>query len=212
MQRARIAHAAAAAFVLSGQGACAREEAMRTVTTDVVAIVPPEDAGRVLLTPAPATVEVRVRGTRAQVDALAGLEPIEIDLRAAPARVELSSKVRVPQGITLVAVSPTALDLTWDEIVARDVRVQVTVFGWPTDGFSLRGEPSADPPTVRVRGPRALVEALRSVEAGPLDVNNLPRGTHVQRVSLAAAPERLRYEALSVDATVEVVPAAPSRR
>jgi YbbR domain-containing protein len=210
--RASISRIVAVTVVLAGLAACTREDAMRSVEVDVVAVLPPEDSGRELLTPVPRTVHVNVRGPRAAVDAIDELQTIELDLRAAPPRLQLSPLVRAPQGVTVVSVTPAAIDLGWDEFVIREVPVKVEVIGWPADGFGLRGEPSSDPPTVRVRGPKAPVEALRSVEAGPLDVNNLPEGAHVQRVTLAPAPDRVRFEASSVEAKFEVVPTVAPRR
>lgn len=200
----RLFALALAAGLVAG---CAREEASRRVMVELAIDLPPETE-RVPAAPLPPRVAVTVRGPRDVVERLRAEEagPIKIDLRSAPARIDLAAAaVPLPTGVSVVTVDPATLDLRWEEILARDVPLRLTAINTPLDGFVLAGELTPTPPTVRVRGPKALVERLAPLATEPFDLQGLTAGKHVQRVAIERPAPPLTCEGLSVEVTATVV-------
>ncbi len=200
----RLAALALAGAVVAG---CAREEASRRVMVELAIELPPETE-KVPAAPLPPRIAVTVRGPREQVERLRAGDagPIALDLRSAPARIDLSAAtVPLPAGLEVVTVDPAALDLRWDEILTRDVPLQLTAINTPLDGFVLAGELAPSPTTVRVRGPKTLVERLAPIATEPFDLQGLAAGKHVQRVAIERPAPPLVCEGLSVEITATVV-------
>src|SRR5262249_3840140 len=70
-----------------------------------------------------------------------------------------------------------------DQIV-RDVPVEVSVVGSPANGYVVKGVPVADPPTVRVHGPKSEVLTLQHARAEAFDVRGLTEGTYTRELAI----------------------------
>ena len=155
------------------------QDAQRTMSVNLVAIMPPENANRVLVSSLPPSVRLTLRGSRSALDDLHSddMGPLQIDVHSgSERRVSLDpGMVHVPPSVRVEQVVPPFIDLAWEDLVVRDLPIQVSVVGTPAPGFVVKGVPLADPPTVRVRGPKSEVLVLQHVRADSFDVSGLDR-------------------------------------
>jgi YbbR domain-containing protein len=183
------------------------ENARRTLAVPVVAIQPPETT-RQLMTQLPPEVAVTVRGSRTQLDDLRAddLGSLRLDLTGHESRVELAPTMfHVPPGVTVEQIYPSAIPLKWDEVVLRQIRVQVLRTGEPAHGLSVKAPPTVEPAVVTARGPRSAVETLSVVRTALFDVTGLPEGVHRKKLRLEEPPKLVSFDTESVDATIEIV-------
>ena len=164
------------------------QDAQRTMTVNLVALMPPESADRVLVSPMPPSVRLTLRGSRSALDDLhsddIGYLQIDVHL-GSERRVTLDpGMVHVPPSVRVEQIDPPAIDLVWEDRVTRDVPIQVSVVGTPAPGFVVKGVPQADPATVRVRGPKSEVLVLQHVRADPFDVSGLTEGSFPRHLAI----------------------------
>ncbi|WP_394832495.1 YbbR-like domain-containing protein [Pendulispora rubella] len=164
------------------------QDAQRTMTVNLVALMPPESADRVLVSPMPPSVRLTLRGSRSALDDLhsddIGYLQIDVHL-GSERRVTLDpGMVHVPPSVRVEQIDPPAIDLVWEDRVTRDVPIQVSVVGTPAPGFVVKGVPQADPPTVRVRGPKSEVLVLQHVRADSFDVSGLTEGSFPRHLAI----------------------------
>jgi len=164
------------------------QDAQRTMTVNLVALMPPESVNRVLVSPIPPSVRLTLRGSRSALDDLHSddIGYLQIDVRlGSEHRVTLDpGMVHVPPSVRVEQIDPPTIDLAWEDQVVRDVPIQVSVVGTPAPGFVVKGVPLADPPTVRVRGPKSEVLVLQHVRADPFDVSGLTEGNFPRHLAI----------------------------
>lgn len=182
-------------------------EGSRTFNVSVVAIMPPETENRQLMIQPPTEVAVTLRGTRATLDDLrAGdLGSLELDLRRGRAnRIELSPEMfDVPTGLKVERIYPPTIDLKWDDVVTRQLPVQVPRAGEPDKGYTVRAT-AAQPSNITVRGPKSLVDSMQSARTEPFDVTGLSEGLHKKELPLDRPFKGSSYNVDTVTATVEI--------
>ncbi len=130
----------------------------------------------------PVTVDVRVRGASGTLSRVAAGDVVAVlDLRGARSGRRLfpltPEQVRVPFGVEVVQVTPSAVALAFEPSAARQVRVVPSVDGRPAPGYIV-GPVTSDPAVVDVVGPESAVK--RATEA------------LTEPVSIAGARERVR--------------------
>jgi len=130
----------------------------------------------------PTTVDVRVRGGSGALSRISAGEVVAVlDLRGARAGRRLfpltPEQVRVPFGVEVVQVTPSAIAMAFEASASRVVPVTPAIDGRPAPGYVV-GVMSADPPTVEVIGPESAVK--RATDA------------MTEAVSIAGARERVR--------------------
>ena len=186
------------------------ERAQRTFALSIVSIMPPDTANRQLMTQLPNEVAVTLRGPAAQLDSLRSedLGSVTLDLsHGQEATIHIDPNAfHVPPGMTVEQIFPTKIEVHWDDIVVRDLPVQIARAGEPADGFIVRGGITVEPETVNVRGPRSLVDVLQYARAEPFDVQSLEAGDYRRVLALYPAPDRSRFDVESVTATVTIAP------
>jgi hypothetical protein len=174
-----------------------QDEQQRTVPVAVVLRPPPEGSQRELMTQIPASIHVTLRGPARAIDRLiqTGVSPVEIDLRSAAAEAIVFDKsmFSLPPETTISVIDPPSIDLEWEDVVARQIPVQASITGQPSDGYVVKGEPEVDPKQMTVRGPASLVEVMQFARLAPFDVSGLNEGVHRRRISIDAPPTRVRY-------------------
>jgi hypothetical protein len=186
------------------------QEAQRSMLVGVLALTPPQNANRELMSTIPAEIRVTVRGARATLDDLHADDiNVQLDLRSATqTRVVFTpDMVPVPPGITVQQIDAPALDLNWEDRIVRDVPVEVGVVGSPAAGFVVKAAPVPEPKTVRVQGPKSQVLVLQRVRADAFDIGGLVEGKYTQPLAIDhpyAPSGRVVYDALTVTATVEI--------
>lgn len=130
----------------------------------------------------PDHISFRLSGPKAFLRAI-------LDRREDPIRVNLSGSkpglvtyrffsdnIRVPIGVKVLSVNPTAILIKLESIKRRDVVVRPSLQGAPPEGFRiLRAE--IRPSTVKIRGAESRVDAVSEVTTMPFDVSAIRQTT-----------------------------------
>jgi len=116
----------------------------------------------------PRTVDVILTGSRNKLDDLTSLDLVATvdiaDQRAGERVLRLADRAQIslPQGIKVDGYQPSAIPISLEEIIERQVPVEPKLEGKPTDGFEVYGV-SPNKGSVSVRGPASRVNALQKV-------------------------------------------------
>ena len=184
------------------------QDAQRSIPINVIALTPPESAKRVLMTPIPASIRVTVRGPRSQLDDLHAddMGSIHLDIRNGnETRVVFDPGViPVPPGLKVEQIDPPSIDLEWEDVIVRDVPVEVGVVGTPATGFVVKGAPTADPAFVRAQGPKSEVLVLQRARADAFDVTGMTDGHYSRLLAIERPGGRVTYDVPNVTASVEI--------
>ncbi|MFO0675493.1 MAG: CdaR family protein [Polyangiaceae bacterium] len=183
-------------------------DAQRSVSVNLVMMLPPGTANRILVSQLPPTIRLTLRGPRAVLDDLRNedLGNVQVDVRTGTEkRVILDpSMVHLPAAVRVEQLDPPVIDLEWEEQVMRDVPVQVSVVGSPANGFTVHGVPVAEPATLRVRGPKTEVQVLQHVRADALDVSGLAGGKYQRHLAVDRPRGRVTTETSSVLVSIDI--------
>jgi hypothetical protein len=184
-------------------------DAQRTVSVGLVVRPPPDSANRVLVSNIPPEIRVTLHGPRSAIDDLRAEDlggDVVVDLRSGQdKRVTFDgSMVRLPAGVKVDRFDPSVLEFAWEDQIVRDVPVQVGVVGTPAPGHVVKGTATAEPSTVRAKGPKSEVMALQHARGDAFDVTGLSVGVHQHTVALDRPPGRTTFELQAVTAAVEI--------
>jgi YbbR domain-containing protein len=172
-------------------------------------------AGLELTGDVPTTVDVRVRGASGTLSRMSTGDVVAVlDLRAAREGHRLfpltPDQVRVPFGVEVVQVMPSAIAMAFERSASRQVPVVPEVDGRPAPGYVI-GTRTADPKTVEVVGPESVVKSVTEVLTEPVSVAGA-REPVTQSAILGLLDSSLRLKnARSATVTVEIVPAPLER-
>jgi hypothetical protein len=184
------------------------ENAQRTFSVSIVTIMPPESANRQLMTQIPNEVKVTLRGSRTQLDDLRtdDLGTLQLNLRSGrETNMDLKPGMfRVPAGVEIEEIHPPSIELRWDDVVLRDIPVQIARTGEPAQSFAVKGVIVSEPKSVQARGPRSIVDVMQYARAAPFDVTGLTEGVYRRPLPLDKPPKLVTYDVESVIATVEI--------
>lgn len=126
----------------------------------------------------PEKIAFRLAGPKAFLRAILDRreDPIRVNLAGAkPGLVTyrfFSDNIRVPIGVKVLSINPTAIVIKLEQIKRRDVPVRVELRGIPPEGFKI-SETSVKPSVVRIKGAESRVESVTEVSTAPIDVGNL---------------------------------------
>lgn len=184
------------------------ETAERAISVSVVSIPPPAPAKRQLITQLPTEVRITLRGPRTELYDLRPekVGPLELDLRSGQdAKIDLDEKMfHIPDGLVVEQITPPVIEVKWDDVISKLVPVQIPRTGETLAGFVVRGAVTSDPPEVTVRGPRTIVDGIRSARCAPFDVTGLGQGVHSQKLALDKPPSLTSYDVEQVNASVDI--------
>jgi hypothetical protein len=183
------------------------QDAQRSISASVVVQLPRDSASRLLVDQSPPQVRLLLRGPIAALDDLHADDlTIQVQLSSTLERaVKLDAKmVHLPPSVRIEAFDPGSVELVWEDIITRDVPIQVSVLGAPAPGFMLKGAPVADPAVVRAHGPKSEVLNLQYARAAAFEVNGLTEGSYPRQLLIDAPPPRVTYDKNSVTVTTEV--------
>jgi YbbR domain-containing protein len=172
-------------------------------------------AGVELTGDVPTTVDVRVRGGSSTLSrVLAGDVVAVLDLRSArPGRRVFpltADQVRVPFGVDVVQIMPSAVAIVFEGTASRQVPVAPAVDGRPAPGFVV-GPMVADPAIVEIAGPESAVKRATEVVTEPVSVSNA-RDRVRETVTLGVLDPSLRLKnARSAVVSVQILPAPMER-
>jgi YbbR domain-containing protein len=195
------------ALVLTSYQRSQEDEKTRTIEFTLDNQLPPASAARELMTPLPPSVKVTVQGSSSALDELASSFPrVELDLRAGNQQlIEFTpAQFEVPPRVAVKVIEPAQLELEWQDVITRSVRVQSSVTGQVADAFDVQAV-SVEPEQVDLRGPQSLVKVAQFVRVAPFDVTGLTDGVYTRQLALDPPPSRTNYSgAVSAAVTVEV--------
>ena len=145
--------------------------------------------------PAPAVVQAQMRGTGKQLIGMRVREP-RLRVSLAGAGIGRFSRALVPsdlpmsgQGITVEnLIGPRIIEVDIDTRDTRTLPVAVHVEGAPAAGYVYAGGLHAEPPVVRVSGPRRALDELDSLLTAPVRVDGR-RDTVRAELAFEALPD-----------------------
>lgn len=185
------------------------QDARGSLSVDLEVNLPPESGDKVFIGSIPRDVRIFVRGSSQTIDNLrGGSVHMLVDLTEAPEHVVFNPKmVRLPDNVRVEVeqFEPPYIDLKWEQRVTRDVPVQVSVVGSPADGYVVKGPLTAEPKTVKVRGPQSDVMVLQYVRAEAFDVRTITsEGLYPRPLAIEKPSPRLRIDPTSVIVSAEI--------
>ncbi|GAB4251083.1 CdaR family protein [Deferrisoma sp.] len=181
-----------------------RSEVSLTVPLELTGI--PSD--RVVVSPVPEAIRVRVNGPRTL---LAAIDPaklrVSLDLEGVQPGISsfeiLPSRLNLPRGVDVTYISPSVITVDVDRRVEKTVRVKPRLRGSPAEGFEVVSV-EAEPAEVRVSGAERALRALTEVPTEPVDVAGATGGL-TRPVGLAFPDPTIRpLDATSVKVTVAI--------
>ncbi len=187
------------------------QNAQRVIRVKLVIEKPAETLPRRLMTEVPPTVDVTVVGPRQALEALRGDDhSITLNLTAAQDIPELMLVAEMitpdlPPRVQVDRIYPSRLEIKFEDIVTRLIKIQVARTGEPAANMEERGGPLLEPIEVKATGIESIVSTIQFARAEPFDVSGLTAGRHTRRLRLDPPPEGVAYDQQSVSATVEIV-------
>ncbi|NOQ82893.1 MAG: hypothetical protein GQ551_02710 [Myxococcales bacterium] len=191
------------------------EDMERNVYVGVV-VQPPADAqNMILVTEVPDRVRVRLKGSRARLNAIRqeNLPPVDVSLKTKDeSRYYLEKEIfDLPTGVSVMQVVPPSLVFKWVPRAIRELPVEVSLDGKLSAGLEWAGEPEVFPETMRVDGPRDVVNSMRTVRSMEIDVTELEDGVVQREVPLVGAPANTTFGDQTVLVTLRVQPKMKER-
>jgi YbbR domain-containing protein len=172
------------------------EDAQRTVFSDVVAILPPGDSGKVLLSELPDRVRLTLQGSRSLLNSIRR-EDLEVQMDLTDTRLRYyyfdPAVFDLPAGVQIVQMAPASVPLTWADRIERRVPVEPQFVGTPEPGLSITEPVAVEPRRVLLRGPQNEVDPLASVDTQPIDLRGLAAGEQIRTVRLERPPTHASY-------------------
>jgi YbbR domain-containing protein len=165
------------------------EVGQRSLDVPVVAVLPPESSGKILVGDIPDNVKVTLSGSRSVLNSINRVDAVQVDIHDAPTTYAFEAQAfGLPTGIA-VEVNPPVLRLRWEERAERKVSVRANFTGNLDPAFELSTIVGVTPAHVNVRGPRSKIDALGEVQTEPLSLASLSLGSHRRHVSLVQLPK-----------------------
>ncbi len=147
--------------------------------TDIFVLVDPDQipAGLTLAGPPLKGIEVRVRGPKTTVLALAESNPhyvldlagIAVGVTSIPIK---GDRIALPMGVSIKNITPAFLTVKVEKEVTKELPVKIAYTGKPATGFSAAGA-VAKPLSVTVRGPESVLLPITEILTKPVDIKGL---------------------------------------
>lgn len=103
-----------------------------------------------------------------------------------------AESIRVPFGVTVVRINPSILTLNFERTLEKSVPVRPRLIGRPAEAHEV-AEVSAEPPEVRIIGPKSRVQEVESAFTEPVSVEGA-RATVIEAVNLGLEDPVLRIQ------------------
>jgi YbbR domain-containing protein len=141
-------------------------------------------------------------------------DPIRVNLTGAkPTLVTyrfFSDNIRVPIGVKVLSINPTAILVKLEYLKRKDVPVRLELRGSPPEGFRVvRAE--IKPEVVRIKGAESRVDAITEVSTIPIDVSDLKKSLD-REVAIDLVHHNVQLDSELPRATVEVEPISANFR
>ena len=164
----------------------------------------------------PEKIGFRLSGPKAFLRAILDRreDPIRVNLTGAkPGLVTyrfFSDNIRVPIGVKVLSINPTAILIKLENLKRRDVAVRLEVRGQPPEGFRL-GKSEVSPPVVKVKGGESRVESVTEISTEPVDVSDATQ-TIDREVGLDLQRYNLQLDGALPRVHVEIEPTSANYR
>jgi len=191
------------------------EDVERNVYVAVVVQPPPDSEEMILVTDIPDRVRVRLTGSRARLNAIRqeNLPPVDVKLKSREETQYYFEKEMfdLPTGVSVTQVVPPSLVFKWVARGTRELPVEVLLEGKLPDALEWAGEAEVFPNTIKVEGPRDVVNSMRSVRSMGIDVSDLQEGVVRREIPLVGPPANTSFETQMVLVTLRVQPKMSER-
>ena len=87
--------------------------------------------------------------------------------------------IQFPRGVTVSRIQPPHITLFIDELIEKDLPVQIRTTGTPASGYELTGI-VLEPPLIKISGPKAIVGREKLLFTKPIDISGLKEPTTIQ--------------------------------
>lgn len=149
--------------------------------------------GMIILNPRD-RVRVRVRGGATTIR---HVNPYTVDVQVelphdATGKLEVridQDNVLVPEGVEVLSIEPSSLELQLDREVRRLLPVRVRLTGEPAAGAVVSSRPEVQPDQVLAVGPQSLVSSLDHLETSPINLDG--HAFDFEESALVASPDPL---------------------
>jgi YbbR domain-containing protein len=121
-----------------------------------------------------------------------------------------SDNIRVPIGVKVLSVNPTAILIKLEYVKRREVPVRPTLQGMPPDGYRIV-KAEVRPPIVRIKGAESRVDAVNEVNTLPFDVSGMHQSVE-RDVGLDLQRQNVQLDGPLPKIDVEIQPVAPNFR
>jgi YbbR domain-containing protein len=164
----------------------------------------------------PEKISFRLSGPKAFLRAILDRreDPIRVNLSGAkPGLVTyrfFSDNIRLPIGVKVQSISPTAILIKLENQKRRDVPVRVELRGIPPEGYRIT-RTEVTPPVIRIKGAETRVDAVTEIATVPIDVSTL-RETMDREVPLEIARHNVQVDGPLPRVLVEVDATAANYR
>lgn len=141
-------------------------------------------------------------------------DPIRVNLTGAkPGLITyrfFSDNIRVPIGIKVLSINPTAVLVKLEALKRRDVPVKVEIRGVVPEGYRIvRTE--VRPPTVRLKGAETRIDGINEITTVPVDVSGLHQ-TLERDVALDLSRQGVQLDGPAPKVVVEIEPISANYR
>lgn len=185
--------------------------AQRTLTVPVIADMPASGATprRQLVTQIPETVTVTIIGPRQQIDSLRSedLDPIQLNLTGAQnipeQHFDASQVTGLPPGVRVGKIIPSVIEIRWENVVSRDIKVQGAWTGDPDPATQFE-RLTIEPDSITATGPESAILSLQFARAEAFDITGLSVGAVTRSLRLDRPRESVSYSRDAVDVTVKL--------
>ena len=135
----------------------------------------------------PDKIQFRLSGPKAFLRAIVDRreDPIRVNLAGAKPGVItyrfFSDNIRVPIGVKVLSVNPTAILIKLEFLRRRELPVKLELRGLPAEGFHLV-KAEVKPAWVRVRGSESHVNQLTEIPSMPIDLSDLKQSVEKELI------------------------------
>jgi YbbR domain-containing protein len=164
----------------------------------------------------PDRIAFRLSGPKAFLRAILDRREVPIRVNLAGAKPGLvtyrffSDNIRVPIGVKVLSVNPTAILIKLEYVKRREVPVRPTLQGMPPEGYRIV-KAEVRPPTVRIKGAESRVDAVTEVNTLPFDVSGMHQSVE-RDVGLDLQRQNVQLDGPLPKIDVEIQPLAPNFR
>ncbi len=123
----------------------------------------PEEISLKVLGPSTLVRAIAAKGLRYTID-LSGIQEGIADFKI------LAARIKLPRDITTTRISPSSIQIKFEQVKSKKVRVNPVIEGNPPDGFSLL-DLTMNPPEIMVSGARSQIHRLQEISTEPVDIS-----------------------------------------